>query len=138
MKKILSILILSVGLLFAATTDASAQLTVTRTPTTAKDSLVNADTLYINVTPPANDVAGIHCIGTRATGTLAGSVTLQGSLDGTNWATVDTAVTLTNAAYMLVTFPVTAKLPYSRYRFTVITSGTVKVTGIRGVLIRRS
>lgn len=119
------------------TNQAHAQTLRSFTPTTAKDSLVDAENLLINIVIGGNDVTGIHCTGTRASGTLAGTVILQGSLDGTNWANVDT-FTLSNAAYMIATFPIQYKLPYVRYRLSVTTSGTVKVTGIRGHTVRRA
>lgn len=137
MKKLFSILLIAVSLLAAASTDASAQLSVVRTPTTAKDSLVNADTLYINLTPPANDAIGLHVTGSRASGTVAGKVYLQGSLDGSNWKHID-SVTLTNTAYVFATFNTQYLMPYARYRAMYASSGSVKVTSIRGHIIRRT
>lgn len=142
MKKLLFITLLF-SLAFALPsvlgfTDANAQLTVTRTPTTAKDSVVNADTIYVNVTPPANDVAGIHMIGTKATGTTSSTkVYLQGTVDGTNYHHVD-SVTLSNSTYLIATFKTPDPLPFVKYRLQVAGAGTQKITGVRGIIIRRT
>lgn len=137
MRKLITFLIMAICLMAIAPTDATAQLSVVRTPTTAKDSLVNADTLYINLTPPANDAIGLHVTGARASGTVAGKVYLQGSIDGTNYKHID-SVTLSNGAYVFATFSTQYLMPYSKYRAMYASSGTVKVTGIRGTIIRRT
>jgi hypothetical protein len=139
MKKLFPILLLAIGLLAVGPifNDASAQLSVVRTPTTAKDSLVNADQLFINLTPPANDAIGFHVTGNRASGTVEGKVYLQGSLDGVNFKSID-SVTLTNTAYVFASFNTKYELPYARYRALYAQTGTVKVTGIRGHIIRRA
>jgi hypothetical protein len=136
MKKLFAFLTLAMLLCVVLPQQADAQLVSTVRPTTAKDSLVNTDNLTIILTPSANDVAGFHVTATRASGTTAGTVILQGSLDGTNWAPVDT-ITLTNVAYVIATFPIT-NMPFARYRAVFTTSGTVKLTGVRGHIVRRA
>ena len=137
MRKLITFLIMAICLMAIAPTDATAQLSVVRTPTTAKDSLVNADTLYINLTPPANDAIGLHVTGTRASGTVAGKVYLQASIDATNYKHID-SVTLSNTSFVFATFNTQYLLPYSQYRIMYAGSGTNKVTGIRGTIIRRA
>jgi hypothetical protein len=58
---------------------------------------------------------------TKTSGTVAGSVTLQGSIDGTNWYsfTSPAAVTATDVATQVVTFQITDKIfPYYRASYT--------------------
>jgi hypothetical protein len=137
MRKLITFLIMAISLMAIAPKPATAQLSVVRTPTTAKDSLVNADTLYINVTPSANDAIGLHVTGTRSTGTVAGKVYLQASIDNSNYKHID-SVTLSNTSFVFATFNTQYLLPYSQYRIMYASSGTNKVTGIRGTIIRRS
>jgi len=116
--------------------DAKAQIVRTVKPVTAKDSVVNTDTVIINVNPESNHVSGIHVVGSRASGTVAGKIVLQASNDNVNWKGVD-SVTLTNVPYVFVSFATPNRLPYARYRCQYISSGTNKVTGIRGQLVTR-
>jgi hypothetical protein len=137
MRKIITFLIMAICLMAIAPTDATAQLSVVRTPTTAKDSLSNDDTLYINLTPPANDAIGFHVTGTKSTGTVAGKVYLQASINGTNYKNID-SVTLSATDFVFASFSTQYMLPYSQYRAMYASSGTNKVTGIRGTIIRRT
>ncbi len=143
MKKLISHLLIAFAFIAGVTclaglptTDANAQLTKTFVPTGA-DSLVNAASITIACTPTDNNTVGFHVTGTRASGTVAGYIVIQGSLDGTTWAPGDT-VTLVNAASILASLPVTNQLPFVRYRAVVTTTGTSKVTGIRAHVIRRT
>lgn len=126
------------AILFA--TNASAQVMKVVTPS-PQDTLVNADTLTIDLTPSGNDVAGFHVRAVKASGTVAGKVILYGSIDGTNWVPAvhdSAAIEFGNTDYILVTYPITSYLPYAKYRAEVITSGTCKITGIKGVILRRT
>lgn len=133
MRKLLALAtIFLMGALYAH----QAQAQLLRTVVPVKDSCVNADTTFVTVSPTSNAAVAFHLGATKVSGTVAGSATLQGSLDGTNWVAVDTAVTLTNVAYNLATFEPT-KLSFVKYRIQVITSGTCKIKPIRGYWVQR-
>ena len=60
----------------------------------------------------------------RTSGTLAGTVTLQGSLDAVNWVTpVETAVSFVDGATQVS--PILTTKRYLYYRLAITTSGTV-------------
>jgi phosphate/sulfate permease len=133
MRKLLIIAIFSVlGAMF--TQQAEAQILRTKIPT--QDSCVDADTITVDVSPTSNAAVAFHLGATKVSGTVAGSATLQGSLDGTNWVDVGSAVNFTDVAYNLATFEPT-KLSYVKYRIQVITSGTCKIKPIRGYWVQR-
>lgn len=68
---------------------------------------------------------GVQPVVTRASGTMAGTVILAGSIDGINYVPLDT-LTLTNAASNTDVFVVTSPV-YNKYRL--IMSGATTVTG---------
>lgn len=147
---------LTAGFILPAVTGAdkaSAQIVTTLTPIAANDTLTNADTalFYIctNATAAAtfsstNSIAdnisrsiGIRL--TRLSGTAAGSATFAGSIDATNWTTINTD-TFTNGAENSLVYNMRASsgdLLYKYYRVTVITSGTVSAIP-RVYYLRRS
>lgn len=118
------------------TNDARAQLVTTLIPTAADDTLTNADTanVYISsgigstTTAIADNIAkSVECLLTKLSGTAAGSVKLQGTVDGTNWVTLSTD-TFTNIAANVFVYAMrssTGDLIYKQYRVQFITSGTV-------------
>lgn len=63
---------------------------------------------------------------TKTSGTVAGSVTLQGSSDGANWYSFTTpaAVTATDVATQVVTFLATDKI-FKYYRMSYTGTGTM-------------
>lgn len=141
MKKLFLISFMAIAALFVLPalddgSSAHAQLTKTFVPT-GSDSLVNSQSITIACTPTDNSTVGFHVTGTRASGTVAGYIVIQGSLNGTTYAPGDT-VTLVNAANILASLPVTNQLPFVKYRAVVTTTGTSKVTGIRVHVIRRT
>jgi len=78
------------------------------------------------------ETATIQAVFTKTSGTLAGTATLQASLDGTNYATVATQATVAGAATYTVTDVATQsvifiinKAPYKFYRVSWTGTGTM-------------
>jgi hypothetical protein len=95
----------------------------------------------ISAVGPGTALDGIVCrnaaimVVTSSAGVSAGSVQLQGSLDGTNWYSLGSAVTTSTASTTFA--PVVVTGAFTRYVraniATAITGGTVTVTvGING------
>jgi hypothetical protein len=105
MKKYLLILVCSlIGL------SAFAQKgTAVKLPLAVGDTLTDAGTVtkYINVTGGYNGVA-IQVVLTKLSGTGAGTVQLQSSLDGVNYVNLGSAYTITNTATQSQVFYVTS------------------------------
>lgn len=90
---------------------------------TPGDTLTNTDTLYKVITVSAGySSIAVQPVVTKISGTVAGNVIFQGSLDGSNYQDLDTLV-LSNAATNSAVFA-HAPTPYVYYRVRFITSGT--------------
>lgn len=104
------------------------------------DTTDNTGTSFVSfpVSQWYNSIA-IQSVVTRLSGTAAGTVTLQGSIDGTNYRTVDsrystiTSYTVTNAATNSRFFIVTGS-PYRYYRLSYTGAGTMSCSH-RGYLM---
>jgi len=119
-----------------AFTSTPAQAQLIRTVAPVKDTCVNTDTTIISLTPTSNDVVSFFVKANKVSGTVAGKIYYQTSLDGTNWFTQD-STTLSNIAYNLGRYSPTI-LVWAQYRAQVTTSGTCKINGIRGYNLRRA
>lgn len=104
------------------------------------DTIVNTATGYVGLT--VNNYykeVSIQTVITKISGTVAGTVTLQGSNDGTNYVTVSTSYsdaqthTATNVATSSKLFTITGS-PYKYYRLSYTGSGTMSAT-IKGYLV---
>jgi hypothetical protein len=147
MKKLISALLLLAALVVAPTffesNDAKAQLTATLTPIAANDTLTNADTAWVYIvagnTTAAQTFSSTASIAdnisravtvriTKVSGTVAGTVTFQGSNDATNCETIDTVSTLTNVADQTFTYDMRTggggSMLYKYFRVVAISSGT--------------
>ena len=99
-----------------------------------KDTTDNTGTSYITlgVTKWYNTVT-IQSVVTKISGTVAGTVTLQGSIDGTNYTTVDsnfanvTSYVPTNVTTNTKIFVVTGS-PYRYYRLSYTGAGTMSAS----------
>lgn len=119
MKRLLIALMFFAALF--AVTPAQSQATMTL----SDDTLVNAVTEYatLQLNEPA-DLLSISYVLTKVSGTVAGTVLAQGSIDGTNYVNISTdTLTLANAAtnVHIWTF---VKSPYKYYRTKAATTGT--------------
>jgi hypothetical protein len=144
MKKLVAILSLFVIVSFvipSLTQKAEAQIVTTLTPVAANDTLTNTDTAWIWIVPDQvnsktfsstnsvadNISASVTVRAIKVSGTVAGSVTFQGSNDATNWETIGTALTLTNVADQVKTFEMRGsggKMLYKYFQAVFISSGT--------------
>lgn len=104
------------------------------------DTTTNTGTSYVGVT--VNNYykeLSVHCVVTKISGTVAGTVTLQGSNDGTNYVTVSTSysdaqtLSCTNQTTNSKLFTITGS-PYKYYRLSYTGSGTMAAT-VRGYLV---
>jgi hypothetical protein len=135
------------------TNDAKAQIVRTLTPAAAKDTLTNGDTAYIylagavgatgSVTTNVleSDGRSVEAYLKKVSGTPAGSVALEGTVDGTNWKQISTD-TFTNTTTQIFVYDVrssaSTSMIYKQYRLVFITSGTVVCVPKAYVLRRQS
>lgn len=104
------------------------------------DTCTNSATTYVGL-PVLNwyQTVSIQVVVTKISGTVAGTVTVQGSVDGTNYVTVSssfsTAQTLSpsNQATNTKLFTITGS-PYKYYRLSYTGTGTMSAT-IKGYLL---
>lgn len=106
----------------------------------ASDTVVNTATGYVGLTVLNHyERVGIQTVITEISGTTGGTVTLQGSIDGTNYVTVSSSFsdaqtyTPTDVAVSSKLFTVTGS-PYKYYRLSYTGTGTMSAT-IKGYLV---
>lgn len=106
----------------------------------ADDTVANSATGYI--TYPLSDYyeqVAIQAVATKLSGTAGGTVTVQGSLDGTNFVTVKAAY-ITSSTLTVLNQTTTSKIfvitgsPYKYYRLSYTGTGTMSVK-IRGYIL---
>lgn len=131
MKKFLFLLI---ALVSAVSLNAQ---TVTKMPLVAGDTIVNTGTSSKIFTASAGYSGGvIHVVLNKISGTGAGTVQVQGSLDGVNYVNLGSAFTITNVATQSQVFYLTAPLPH--YVKVLSTgSGTESVQQVVYYVLRR-
>lgn len=153
MKKSILFAILAIALSFVIpavvhTNEAKAQIVMTLTPVAADDTLTNADTATVYISTAGGTVStgvadnisrSVEFRFTKLSGTPAGSFTLYGTIDGTNWVSISTD-TLTNSTENVKVYSMrnsVGDLAFKQYKGVFITSGTV--SGIpRLYYLRRS
>lgn len=130
MKKFLFAL---VAFALSATISLTAQTSSATTMTGSGDTITNAGTDAVTLQVKGEyKTISIQCKIVKISGTVAGTVTLQGSVDGTNYETVDTLAmisdfvtyTATNVATQTKTF-IIENNPYLYYRLSYTGSGTM-------------
>lgn len=120
--------------------EAKAQIVTELVPIAANDTLTNTDTAWVWITTSlthsktfnsTNSIAdnisrSVTVRAVKVSGTVAGSVTFQGSNDGVNWETIGTALTLTDVANQVKTFEMrsSGQLLFRYYQAVFISSGT--------------
>lgn len=132
MKKIL-LLVVMLGALFSSTQAQNATLI----PLAAGDTAVNTGTAskVIRVTAGYYGIV-IQAKATEISGTSAGTIKVQGSLDGTNYTDIGSAYTVTDVASQSTMFYVTTALP-TYIRVLQTGSGTMSsILTVRYVLRR--
>ena len=114
--------------------------TMTQAYGSTSDTVVNTATGYVGLTVLNHyERVGIQTVITEISGTTGGTVTLQGSIDGTNYVTVSSSFsdaqtyTPTDVAVSSKLFTVTGS-PYKYYRLSYTGTGTMSAT-IKGYLV---
>lgn len=139
MKKLIIILLMALTatlVIPSVINEAKAQIVTTLSPTAVNDTLTNTDTAWVYISTSGGSVTtGIADNISRSvtlrvievSGTTAGTITFQGTVDGTNWQTIDTVITLTNVADQAWTVDMrsaSGSLIFKQYRAVFIMSGT--------------
>lgn len=107
------------------------------------DTVTNAGTEYLTITASSNvSIYGIQYVADKISGTVGGTVTLEATINGSDWLAIDTATTLKKGAdsytntdvsknqfFWFVTRPA-----YTGYRLKVVGTGTM-VLRIRAWII---
>jgi hypothetical protein len=107
MKKILFLIALVIG--FASITNAQRATTI---PLTSGDTIVNTGTASKVILATAGYSGAIVQVNlTKISGTGAGTVQMQGSLDGVTYTNVGSAYTITNTASQSAYFNISGPLP---------------------------
>lgn len=96
--------------------------------TPAADTNTNATTRYIATTlvPASTGNMVFQYVGTKVSGTVAGVVKLQGTLDGVNYVPETDSLILTDVALNTKIWDISSK-KRMKWRLAVTTTGTVKV-----------
>lgn len=136
-----SFLILTMSLIMAASLifiPNNSEAQIVRTLAADQETLTNTDTAYITLSVVSNSVSA-EAYADKVSGTVAGTMVLQGSVDGTNYDDI-TSHNLVNQAINYKVFALhnsSGKLLYAKYRLRIITSGTCSIT-VKGYDVRRS
>ncbi len=121
MKKFLLLACMGLGLAFAMPQNAGAQV---YTLAQSGDTVTNAETEYLTISVKQSySVLSFQYVAVKLSGTVAGTATLQASLDGSNWIDLDT-LTNTNVATQTFFSYVTPN-KYYYYRFACTGTGTM-------------
>jgi len=104
----------------------------------ATDTVTNTTVLYqYAILQGSNIHATFQSLFTKVTGTPAGTIVLQGSIDGVNWSgTLGSSFTITDVATQVATFTVVPS-QYQYYRIVVTPSGTQSSRINTKVLVRK-
>jgi hypothetical protein len=105
-------LILSAGALMASLAGSAQIGNSAALPLKAGDTTVNTGTASRVLSATGNYAGAVIQVKvTKISGTAAGTVKMQGSLDGTNYEDIGTAYTVTDVATQFKTFYISAPLP---------------------------
>jgi hypothetical protein len=134
------------------TNESKAQLVTALKPEAANDTLTTTDTAWIYLHTPAatnGDTARASIVDnigravqaniTKVTGTVAGTVSFDGSIDGTNWDVISTYTITNTSGTQIKVFPLrnaNGDLLYKHMRLVFIVSGGTVVP--KAYYIRRS
>ena len=126
--------ILVVALLIFVGFGANAQITMTN----SGDTITNTGTVNLDATiKGSQNVVGFQVVIAKLSGTVAGTVVLQASLDGTNYNTISTdTLTLTDVTTQSNLWTVSPN-SYLNYRLKATGSGTMSATATGLALPRR-
>ncbi len=158
MKKFILLFLLGMGVSILAptvlkTNDTNAQLVTLLKPEAANDTLTNTDTAWIYLSSTSRTTGDtvrtsvVDNIGravqanvTKISGTLAGTVSFEGSIDGTNWDVITTYTITNTTGTQIKVFPLrnaNGDLLYKHMRLVFLSTGTQSYIP-KGYYIRRS
>jgi len=129
MKKIIVFLFAVLLISVSATAQQAPRLLTTTSYGNSLDTVVNAGA---KVTTPSLGVVSnfgkgvtAHVIVTKISGTVGGTLALQGSLDGTNWSTIGSASTPTDAT---ANYSFNTTVGWRYYRISYTGTGTMSAS----------
>lgn len=143
MKKIL--LMLGLVALLATPIFAQGLYTFKQTtyPTLLSDTVTNTATNFLqSPSVPSGAYVTVQVVVTKISGTVGGTISLQGSVDGTNWKALNTAETQTALATITATDASNvyhwrlSSNPFSKYRVTWTGTGTMAASFTAQLLTR--
>ena len=118
MKKILLLLAFA-GTFVCSAFESNAQGGQVYTLTQSGDTVTNTETEYLTMTVSSNwETLTFQYVAVKLSGTVAGTATLQGSLDGTYWIDIDTFTNTNVATQTFATYLTPAKFKYYRLKCT--------------------
>ena len=135
MKKILFVLLLSFVSL-ASFSQANTRITLLQQYGTASDTITNSGTGYVGrAFSGAATAFGFQAAITKVSGTVAGTIVLSGSIDGTNYHTISSQNLTDTAGTKYYIFTLDGNTaPYTHYRLTG-SGGTTCVYYLSGIAI---
>ena len=134
MKK-LSFVLLSFALVLCLSVTQHAEAQIVKQVTLSKTTLTNTDTSKITLSVDQT-VLSVEASVTKTSGTVAGTVKLQGTFDGVNFDDLNT-LTLADQALNRKVMAIPTPLVYPVYRLIFLSSGT-NVTAVKAKVLRRS
>lgn len=140
MKKLI---LLAVAFLGFATFAQTTAISMLGSSGSTSDTVTNTSTEYLTIKTTGNvSVYSFQFVGTKISGTVGGTVTLQSSVDGVNYTDVDASLTTidsyTNTNVTTNTYITTVSRPaFLWYRFKVVGTGTM-VQRIQGYLVGKN
>lgn len=123
--------------MFAIAISANAQVS---TMTGSADSVSGTGTKYLTVTVNgAKSVTSFQLICTKIRGTVSGTATLEASIDGTNYTTIDgkSAYTVTNTATQNTNWYLTPSA-FQYYRIKIVGGGANQSFYVTGKVLTRN
>ncbi len=134
MKNLFYVL-LSFSILLLASINETATAQIVKTVTLSKTTLTNTDTARSNISADKT-VLSVEVSVVKTSGTVAGTVKLQGSFDAVNFDDLNT-LTLADQALNRKVMAIPTPLIYPVYRIIFISSGT-NVTTVSAKQLRRT
>lgn len=129
MKKIAFILALSVATLFASaqSSQVSPKAVTTTSYGNALDTVTNTATKVTTPFRVSTWRTGVtaQAVVTKISGTVGGTLALQGSLDGTNWSTIGSAATPTDGT---ANYSFNSTVAWYYYRISYAGTGTMSAS----------
>jgi hypothetical protein len=135
------------------TNESRAQLVTALKPDAANDTLTNTDTAWIYLHTPAatngdtsrvsiidNIARSVQANVTKVSGTVGGTVSFEGSIDGTNWDVISTYTITNTTGTQIKVFPLrnaNGDLLYKHMRLVFLSTGT-QVIIPKAYYLRRS